>query len=147
MLLICWPIFAVPCPQAQPDNPASADQLFLSSPACRLPAKDSSQAGPLLKAIALHPSAGGYEALGNLYVQNQSYACAAAAFRSALSLDGTFWQARYSLGLALAQKGSYQQARAELRKAIAQKPDLAKAHHALGSVLQHLGNTDGAIEN
>ncbi len=144
LFFVSWPLFAVRQPATHLGNIPSSARMLLESAACRIPASNSSGASQLLKMVASHLSSSGYYKLGTLYVQKQNYACAAAAFQNPLNLDGTSWQARYSLGLSLAEEGKYSQASVELRKVVAQKSEFAKAHHALGSVLQSMGNRNGA---
>jgi hypothetical protein len=62
----------------------------------------------LEKAIAEHPSAGAYDALGAHFASKSQFACAIASFRSAIRLDPSSWQGHYNLGVALLTSGEPQ---------------------------------------
>lgn len=55
-------------------------------------------------------------------------------------------EARYNPSLALMQIGERECVARELRQVVAQKPDLVNARNALGTVLQDLGDLEGAVE-
>src|SRR5207244_8145233 len=113
------------------------ESLCLENPSCRGPAE-------LEKAIATQPSAGAYNALGAYFAQRSLISCAIPAFEKALQLDTNSWETRYNLGLAFMQKGDSKRAAKELQTVVAKKPDLLNAHNALASVLQDLGELEGA---
>src|SRR5215472_14762403 len=90
---------------------------------CFLPAlsaqKDSHCEGPpaLEKAIAEHPTAAAYDALGAHFAGQSKFSCAISAFRTAVRLDPNSWQGHYNLGVALLTSGNAKQAAADLTTA------------------------------
>src|SRR5258708_1151806 len=87
-------------------------------------AQTSNCKGPaeLERAIAAHPSAPGYDALGAYFGQHRQLSCALSAFRSAVRLDGGSWEAHYDLAIALMQHKEVDAAVRELRAASGLKP-------------------------
>jgi Flp pilus assembly protein TadD len=69
-------------------------------------AQTSTCKGPpeLERAIAAHPSAPAYDALGAYFGQHRELSCALSAFRSAVRLDASSWEAHYDLAIALLQR-------------------------------------------
>src|ERR1700746_3348066 len=55
----------------------------------------------LERAIAEHPSAAAYDALGAHFAGKGQFSCAISAFKSAIRLDPGSWQGHYNLGVAL----------------------------------------------
>src|ERR1700751_6395876 len=100
----------------------------------------------LEKAIATHPSAGAYDALGAYFGQRQQLSCAIAAFEAAVHQDPNSWEARFNLSLALLQRHEPARAARELRVATRIKSDDPLGHIALGQALSELGQNEAAIE-
>lgn len=108
-------------------------------PRCKGPAE-------LEKAIAAHPSAAAYDALGAYFGQQKQLACAISSFRSALHLAPKSWEAHYDLAIALLQHGDVEQAARELRTAAGLKPGTPRIELALGVALNQANHPDAAIE-
>jgi tetratricopeptide (TPR) repeat protein len=67
-------------------------------------------------------------------------------FRSALSLDYNFLEARNNYGIFLNKTGKQKEARKEFETCIQINPNYANAHYGRGSILKDQGDLDGAIE-
>ena len=93
------------------------------------------QAEGLLRSITEHPTVPAYDALGSLYANAQQFACAIAAFQSALRLDPGSTEAKYDLALALRLEGNLGQAQAELQDLIRAHPGFAMAYEASAEIL------------
>src|SRR5579864_4475394 len=122
-------------------NSALAQAAALAHPyalpaSCLDQGHSSEKITSLLESIHEHPTAGAYNTLGVLYVQQDRVSCGIASFEAALKLEGQNWEAHYNLGLALLRKKDRARATRELQTAIQQKPDSVSAHFALGSVLE-----------
>lgn len=89
----------------------------------------------LLRSIADHPTAPGYDALGSLYAKSQHFACAIFAFQSALKIDPGSMEAQYDLALALRLNGKLEKAQAVLNGLVGAHPDFAMAHEARAEIL------------
>jgi tetratricopeptide (TPR) repeat protein len=100
----------------------------------------------LERALATHPSAGAYDALGAYFGQHQELSCAIAAFESAVHQDPNSWEARFNLALALLQKHEPAKAATELKIAVRLKPENPLSHIALGEALGELEQNEGAVE-
>jgi anaphase-promoting complex subunit 3 len=99
----------------------------------------------LERAIAAHPSAAAYDALGAYFGQQRQLLCAISAFRSALHLAPGSWEAHYDLAIALLGHGDTGQAVRELRAASRLKPGTAQIQLALGVALSQSNQTEAAI--
>ena len=110
--------------------------------------KDSRCEGPpeLAKAIAEHPTAAAYDALGAHFAGQSRFSCAITAFRSAIRLDPDSWQGHYNLGVALLTSDNAKQAAGELSTASRLKPGSAQILLPLGVALSDLNRQDEAIE-
>ena len=108
-----------------------------SAPQCKGPAA-------LEQAVATHPSAAAYDALGAYFGQRNQYPCAFAAFESAIRLEPNSWEAHFNLGLALLGNGSATRATHEFRAALRLKPG-PQTHAALGLALSQSGQPDSAM--
>ena len=100
----------------------------------------------LEQAIATHPSAAVYDALGAYFGQQGQLSCAISAFRSALHLAPQSWEAHYDLAIALLQHDDVEQAERELRAASALKPGTPQIQLALGVALNQSNHSDAAID-
>src|SRR3954447_25502225 len=80
----------------------------------------------LEKAIAEHPSAAAYDALGAHFAARNHFSCAIPAFESAIRLDPDSWQGHYNLGVALLTSGHTQRAADELKTAVKFSPGSAQ---------------------
>lgn len=67
-------------------------------------------------------------------------------FRSALSLDYNFLEARNNYGIFLSKTGKQKEALKEFETCIQINPNYANAHYGRGSILKERGDLDGAIE-
>lgn len=67
-------------------------------------------------------------------------------FRSALSLDYNFLEARNNYGIFLNKTGKQKEAKKEFETCIQINPNYANAHYGRGSILKDQGDLDGAIE-
>jgi len=99
----------------------------------------------LEKAIASHPSAGAYNAIGAYFGSQRQFSCAISAFESALHLDSKSWEAHYNLALTLLERGSAERAVRELRIALPLRSDTPLTNVALGTALRQLNHLDEAI--
>src|SRR5579859_7485164 len=120
--------------------PAAAVALLLWVPP-GIPAQTATHCqGPaaLEKAIADHPSAAAYDALGAHFAGQSQIACAIVAFKHAIRLDPGSWQGHYNLGVALLTSGQAQQAADELRFALNVTPDSVQVLLPLGAALSKL---------
>lgn len=99
----------------------------------------------LERAIASHPSADAYNALGAAFGRKREFPCAISAFQSALHLDPKEWQAHYNLALALISTGNSERAYRELLTASHEYPAAVQPHLGLGSLLLQLDHPDAAI--
>lgn len=93
------------------------------------------QAEGLLRSVAAHPTAPGYDALGSLYANAHRSECAISAFQSALKIDPGSREAKYDLALALRLDGKLEQAEAELGDLVRADPDFAMGHEARAEML------------
>jgi tetratricopeptide (TPR) repeat protein len=118
---------AAPAPQSSPAAIASA-----IPPACREGSKLSAQADELLRTIAAQPSTGAYNALGAAFGKGREFDCAVAAFRAALAIDPTSWEAHNNLALAYVEQGRLEKAEDEFRSVIRDKPMPTKPTMVLG---------------
>ena len=116
------------------------------SSACLDVGKQSNEIDALLKNLALHPSAEGYNALGALFAKREQLPCAVESFRQALRLDPLSWETRYNLALALVSRQEYKEAVEELHAVVQRKPDFFEGRNALGLALQNLGEFDAAAD-
>lgn len=110
-----------------------------SASTCRGPAD-------IQKAIAAHPTAAAYDALGAHFASEQNFGCAVAAFESAVKLDPGSWQGHYNLGIALFTSGKVQRAVVELKAASRLNPRSQQILLPLGFALSKTGRSDQAIE-
>src|SRR5438045_118152 len=100
----------------------------------------------LEKAIADHPSAAAYDALGAHFASKSEFACAISAFRNAVRLDPSSWQGHYNLGVALLTSGESQKAVDELKAALKLSPGSEQILLPLGVALSNLNRQDEAID-
>ncbi|HYK37819.1 tetratricopeptide repeat protein [Alloacidobacterium sp.] len=108
-------------------------------PACKGPAD-------LEQAIAAHPSAAAYDALGAYFAGHHQLSCAVYAFQSAIHLDPKSWEGHYDLGIAYLSNHDSKRAARELQAASALKPNTPKILLPLGVTLSDLGQQDAAID-
>src|SRR5260370_25365324 len=101
----------------------------------------------LERAIAAHPSAAAYDALGAYFGQQNQLSCALSAFRSAVHLAPGSWEAHYDLAIAFLQQGAAQQAVRELRTASGLKPGTPQIDLALGVALSQSNQPAAAIDS
>jgi tetratricopeptide (TPR) repeat protein len=111
---------------------------------CGAPAAPAERVLPLLRALEIQPSSGGYNALGALYGESHDAGCAIASFKKALALDPHDWQSHYNLALAWLSNNHLHRAARELTIAVKEKPDSYRAYNALGLVMGRLGQIDQA---
>jgi tetratricopeptide (TPR) repeat protein len=114
--------------------------------ACLDAGKRSNEIDALLKNLAIHPSAEGYNALGALFGKREQLPCAVESFRQGLHLDPSSWETRYNLALALVSRQEYKPAVEELHAVVQRKPDFFEGRNALGLALQNLGEFDAAAD-
>ena len=100
----------------------------------------------LEQAIASHPSAGAYEAVGSWFASQHHISCAISAFESAIRLDPNSWQSHYDLGIALLSSRSVKRAAHELQAASGFKPGSPQILLPLGAALSELNQQDEAID-
>ena len=100
----------------------------------------------LEQALASHPSAGAYDALGTYFATQRQFSCAISAFESAIRLDPNSWQSHYDLGIALLSSGNPQRAAKELQTASSLKPGSEQILLPLGVALSELNRQDEAID-
>ncbi|WP_263337616.1 tetratricopeptide repeat protein [Acidicapsa dinghuensis] len=98
------------------------------------------------KAIATHPTAAAYDALGAHFASEQKFGCAISAFESAVKLDPGSWQGHYNLGVALFTSGKAQRAAVELSAASKLNPGTEQILLPLGFALSKTGKNDEAIQ-
>lgn len=98
------------------------------------------------KAIAAHPTAAAYDALGAHFANEQKFNCAISAFESAVKLDPGSWQGHYNLGIALFTSGKAQRAAVELGAASKLNPGSEQVLLPLGFALSKTGRNDEAIQ-
>ena len=67
------------------------------------------------------------------------------AYRKAIQLEPTFYQAHYNLGIALLQRKDFSGAGAALQQAVQLKPGFASAYNNLGIAFSRQGKLDEAI--
>src|SRR5580658_7487295 len=96
-------------------------------------------------AVASHPSASDWNALGAWFGSQGQLTCAVSAFESALHLAPGSWESHYDLALALLNQGNTARAAQELRTALRLRPGTLQIHAALGVALSRLQQTDAAI--
>src|SRR5882672_2428889 len=109
-----------------------------ANPKCKGPA-------PLEQAVASHPTAAAYDALGAYFGQHNRFPCAFAAFESAIRLEPNSWEAHFNLGLALLGNGDAARATREFRSAVRLKPG-PQTHAALGLALSQSNQAQAAAE-
>jgi tetratricopeptide (TPR) repeat protein len=117
----------------------SLSALAQQSSACKGPAD-------LEQAIAAHPSAAAYDALGASFASQHLLSCAIHAFESAIRLDPNSWEGHYDLGIALLTSHDLKRAAHELQTASTLKPNAPKILLPLGVAQSELGQQDAAIE-
>ncbi len=98
----------------------------------------------LAKLIAARPSADAYVDLGAWFAQRRQVKCAADAFRSALRLNPSSWEARYNLGLALLEQHDLAGAAAQLTRAADLSPKDTRTRVALGMALMQQEKLEAA---
>jgi len=110
--------------------------------------KNSACTGPsnLEQAIAAHPSAAAYDALGAYFAGHHQLSCAITAFESAIHLEPNSWEGHYDLGIALLTHHDPQPAAHELQTASKLLPNMPKILLPLGVTFSELGQQDAAIE-
>lgn len=120
---------------------------LFAAPALAAAQATSSCQGPadIEKAIAVHPTAAAYDALGAHFADEQKIGCAISAFESAVKLDPGSWQGRYNLGIALFTYGKTQRATVELGEASKLNPGSPQVLLPLGFALSKIGKNDDAI--
>src|SRR5579885_3194329 len=84
-----------------------ADLLSQTGNHCQAPAN-------LENALAQHPSAAVYDALGAHFASQRRFSCAISAFESAVRMQPNSWQGHYDLGVALLTSGHTKRAADEL---------------------------------
>ena len=85
--------------------------------------------------------------LGDIYRSTGNSDKAIEHYNKAISINGIYYKAYYSLGATLLSKGQNKEARDALNTTIRLEPTYAKAYGALGTVEQELGDIDSAIDN
>ena len=85
--------------------------------------------------------------LGDIYRSTGNPDDAIEHYNKAISINGNYYKAYYSLGTTLLSEGQNGEARDALNTAILLEPTYAKAYGALGTVGQELGDIDSAIDN
>jgi tetratricopeptide (TPR) repeat protein len=98
----------------------------------------------LQRALAIHPRAEAYFALGTLYFHQGEFDRAIAVLKSAVAAEPRLIDAHIALGSVFKAKRQLPDAIDALRRAIALDPDSWSAHAALATVLQQAGATDAA---
>lgn len=96
-------------------------------------------------AIAAHPSAPAYDALGAYFAGHHQLSCAIQAFESAIRLAPDSWEGHYDLGIALLSSHDVRRAAHELQSASALKPADPKILLPLGVSLNESGQQDAAM--
>ncbi len=87
-----------------------------------------------------------YFKYGLILAEENRYADAAKAFRSALGIKPDWAEAHSLLGSVLTQIGNFPEAEQELRKAVQLKPDYAEGWNYLGEFLKARGKNKEAEE-
>jgi tetratricopeptide (TPR) repeat protein len=82
----------------------------------------------------------GYDRLGKIYLAQQSYKSAVAAFEAAARYDQGSQDALIDLAIAYFNAGQFKQALAPLGKALAANPQSVAAHHMMGKTYFMLGD-------
>ena len=121
----------------------------LTMPPMMTSAQDASSCqGPadLTQAIASHPTAEAYDALGAYFGQRRQFSCALPAFERALQLSPNSWEAHYDLAISLLTSGNPQRALDQLRSASSLNPGSLKIHLATGLALSQLNQKAAAID-
>ena len=85
--------------------------------------------------------------LGDIYRSTGNPDNAIEHYNKAISINGNYYKAYYSLGATLLSEAQNEEAREALNTAILLEPTYSKAYGALGTVEQELGDIDSAIEN
>jgi tetratricopeptide (TPR) repeat protein len=96
-------------------------------------------------AIANHPSAAAYDALGVYFGSRKQSGCAFRAFQKAVQTDPQSGEAHYDLGLALLNAGRIKESVVELLSAVEKMPSVTQVHTALAVALDRLNQRDAAI--
>lgn len=123
-------------------------QARITSPnTCERALSLSTQGAELERSVKVRPTVAAYDALGSLFAQEKQLACAVAAFRSALSIDGESREARYNLALALRLERKPDEAQSELQTLVAADPKFALAYEAMGEIAADQKNYDSAVKN
>ena len=99
-----------------------------------------------------HPEAtrameGHYVNEGIAYRREKQFAKAAAAFRSAVAVNGSSAAARFELGQELERQGQFDEAIAEYRRAVELDPDKSVAHTRLAAAYAERGDYERAIQS
>lgn len=111
-------------------------------------ATEACTAPPALQAhMKAHPGVQAWIELGNWFGEQNRFACAQNAFRSALRLDPKSAQVNYLLGLSLFESHKLADAVSPLQASIQADPGVLRPHLLLGSVYAGLGQlADAASE-
>jgi tetratricopeptide (TPR) repeat protein len=83
--------------------------------------------------------------LGNALRKKGDSQGAIAAYEKALSIQGRYPAAHYSLGIALDQNGQIDEALAHYQEAVKEQPNYPEAYYLLGNDLLQKGRVDDAI--
>lgn len=100
----------------------------------------------LEQAIAAHPTAAAYDALGAYFAGHHQLSCAIHAFESAVHIEPNSWEGHYDLGIALLTNRDLKRAAHELKIASDLKPNTPKILLPLGVTLSDLSQQDAAME-
>lgn len=84
---------------------------------------------------------------GRIYLGQQAYAQASAAFRNAITRNPDNFQAHFLLAEINVRQGNIGEALAEVDRIIARKEDFASAHMLRAYYLHRLGDGEGAIRS
>ncbi len=109
------------------------------APGCKGPAE-------LDRALAVHPSAAVYDALGAYFAKHSQRSCAISSFESAVRLSPDSWEAHYNLGIAFYNEGKTERAISELKAALRLKPATVQVRLALATALSSINRNDEAAE-
>lgn len=115
---------------------------------CSLPMQQTETAmriEPVLRVRNSDISAGGFYQLGRYYQNQNRYAQAAEAYRSALRHDPDHTEARSALGTIYSMQGKYAEAVAEFTAILKTSPQLAYLHNNLGYAHYLQGNYAAAV--
>lgn len=134
-------------PNAGGQNPGKAQEIFQK-------AKQAFAAGDYAASVNLLELAKNYNhsdkniihMLALAYAEQGDNYNAMLWFRSALSLDYNFLEARNNYGIFLNKTGKQKEAKKEFETCIQINPNYANAHYGRGSILKDQGDLDGAIE-